>query len=143
MGFYCLLAAQAGVQATALEPVPSNVRFIVDNLRANDWDNSVSVLPVAAGEGPGLVDIYGVGTGSSILKSWGNNPESTRQTVPAVRLDMVVAPPSSQDRLFILMDIEGFETFALRGSPARSSHVNCWLRVTATFNVFPTTLSKS
>lgn len=116
MGYYCLFAAQAGIATTALEPVPSNVRFIVDNLRANGWDNAVTLLPVAAGAEAGLVDIYGVGTGSSILKSWGSNPESTRQIVPAARLDAIVTPPKPDQRMFILMDVEGYETFALRGA---------------------------
>jgi|MEHZ01.3.fsa_nt_MEHZ010947008.1_3 FkbM family methyltransferase len=118
MGFYCLLSAQAGVETMALEPVPSNVRFIVDNMRANGWDTAVTLLPVAAGAEPGFVDIYGVGTGSSVLKEWGSNPESTRQTVSAVRLDDVIASPRTDERMFILMDIEGYETFALKGSSA-------------------------
>lgn len=118
MGFYCLFAAKAGIKTMALEPVASNVQFIIYNMRTNGWDNAVTVLPVAAGAEPGFVDIYGLGTGSSVLKGWANNPESTRQTVPAVRLDDVVAEPKPDERLFVLMDIEGYETFALKGATA-------------------------
>lgn len=117
MGYYCLFAAQAGIETLALEPVPSNVQFIVQNMRANAFDG-VALLPVAAGEEPGFVDIYGVGTGSSMLKDWGSNPESTKQTVPVVQLDQVVSPPKPGERMFVLMDIEGYEYFALKGARA-------------------------
>lgn len=67
-GYYCLFARSAGVPVLALEPVQQTVQILMQNLRANGYDNGVTVLPVAAGEAPGTAVIYGVGTGSSLLK---------------------------------------------------------------------------
>jgi FkbM family methyltransferase len=115
-GYYCLFARAAGVPVLALEPVPQTVQVLMQNLRANGFDTGVTVLPVAAGEAPGTAVIYGVGTGSSLLKGWANNPESLAQTVPVVRLDDVVRPPAPAERVLVLMDVEGFEYPALQGS---------------------------
>lgn len=115
-GYYCLFARQAGVATIALEPVTQTVQVLMQNLRANGMDDGVSVLPVAAGEAPGSAVIYGLGTGSSLLRGWANNPDSLAQIVPVVRLDDVIRPPSGPERMFILMDVEGFEYPALLGA---------------------------
>jgi len=114
-GYYCLFASQAGVPTIAFEPVQSNVTILVQNLKANGFGN-VTLLPVAVGERAGFADIYGVGTGSSFLEGWAGNPESTRQTVPVVTLSEIVSPPEHDEKMFILVDVEGFEYFALKGA---------------------------
>lgn len=115
-GYYCLFARRLGRPVTALEPVPSTAAMLLRNLADNGLDEGATVLPVAAGASPGAARIYGVGTGSSLLRGWANNPESTSQLVPVVRLDDVVAAPGPEERLLILMDVEGFEYPALLGS---------------------------
>lgn len=115
-GYYCLFARKLGLPIVALEPVPSTAATLMQNLAGNALDTDATVLPVAAGPAPGTARIYGVGTGSSLLKGWANNPESLSHLVPVVRLDDVVAPPGPGERLLILMDVEGFEFPALKGS---------------------------
>jgi FkbM family methyltransferase len=117
-GYYCCFAQQVGVPTVALEPVAPNVQMLIGNMRANGWGDGITVLPVAAGEHPGFAEIFGVGTGSSLLPGWAGNPESLSQTVPVVRLDDVVPPPAAGERLLVLMDVEGYEYFALRGASA-------------------------
>lgn len=121
-GYYCLFARQLGVKTIAIEPVAQNVAVLIKNLAANGWTNGVSVLPVAAGPAPGFAQIYGVGTGSSLLKGWADNPESLSQTVPVLCLDDIVAQPAQSEVLFVLMDVEGFEYPALQGA---SGLINC------------------
>lgn len=117
-GFYCCLAQQAGVSTVALEPVPSNVEFIIQNMQANNWGRKITVLPVAAGEEAGFADIFGIGTGASLLQGWARNPSSMKQAVPVVRIEDCVTPPADGERVLILMDVEGYEYFALRGAGA-------------------------
>lgn len=116
MGYYCCFAQAQNIDTVALEPVHSNVLILIQNMQVNGWGEKITVLPVAAGETPGFIDIYGVGTGSSAIRGWADNPESLRQTVPVVRLHDVVAPPRPGETMLILMDVEGFEYFALRGA---------------------------
>ena len=100
----------------AFEPVASNVHFIIQNMKANGWGSNITVLPVAAGAEPGFADIFGIGTGASLLESWGRNPSTQKQAVPVVRIDDCVAAPGEGERLLVLMDVEGYEYFALRGA---------------------------
>ncbi len=117
-GYYCCFAQQRGIKTIAVEPVPSNVTYIAQNMAANGWGDNITVLPVAAGEVTGFIDIYGVGTGASVVKGWANNPETLKQTVPVVRLDTLIHPLPKGKTMFILMDVEGFEYQALKGSAA-------------------------
>lgn len=116
VGYYCCFAQQRGLPTVAIEPIPSNVAGLSKNMRANGWGERITVLPVAVGETSGFVDVYGEGTGASAVPGWANNPLSHKQTVPLVRLDDVIPLPRSGDRTLVLMDVEGFELFALRGA---------------------------
>ena len=117
-GYYCLLARQANLPVIALEPIPTTVSILLENLCANGFDSGTMVLPVAAGPAAGSAQIFGVGTGASMLRGWANNPENLTQIVPVVKLDDVVRPPEKSERLLILMDVEGFEFAALQGAMA-------------------------
>ena len=117
-GYYCCFAQQQGIKTIAVEPVPSNVTYIAQNMAANGWGDNITVLPVAAGEVTGFIDIYGIGTGASVVKGWANNPETLKQTVPVVRLETLIHPAPKGQTMFVLMDVEGFEYHALKGAAA-------------------------
>jgi FkbM family methyltransferase len=115
-GYYCCFAQQRNIETVAIEPIPSNVATLSRNMQCNGWGERITVLPVAVGDKSGFVDVYGEGTGASAVPGWANNPRSLKQTVPLVRLDDVILPPGSFTPTLVLMDIEGFELFALRGA---------------------------
>lgn len=117
-GYYCCFAQQKGIKTIALEPVRSNVTYIAQNMAANGWGDNITVLPVAAGETTGFIDIYGIGTGASVVKGWANNPENLKQTVPVVRLETLIHPAPEGKTMLVLMDVEGFEYQALKGASA-------------------------
>jgi FkbM family methyltransferase len=114
VGYYCCFAQGAGLKTYAIEPVAINAALLMVNMRANGWGEDITILPLAVGETSGVVTIYGEGTGASLVEGWARNPVSLAQDVPAVRLDDVI--PAVTDATFILMDVEGFELYALRGS---------------------------
>lgn len=123
-GYYCCFAQQKGIKTIALEPIPTNVQYIAQNMDANGWGDNITVLPVAAGEVTGFIDIYGIGTGASVVKGWANNPAHLKQTVPVVRIDSIIHPAPLGQALFILMDIEGFEYHALKGATSLIESTN-------------------
>lgn len=114
VGYYCCFAQKAGLRTYAIEPVAINARLLMRNMRINGWGENITILPVAVGETPGVVEIYGEGTGASLVEGWARNPKSLAQEVPVVRLDDVIPVPT--ERTFVLMDVEGFELFALSGA---------------------------
>ena len=116
VGIYVLLARQLGLSVTAIEPVPQTVQFLLENLELNLLSDHVTVIPAAAGNVAGVAKIYGVGTGASLLKTWGNNPETSSQRVPVICLDDVISMPKEKEQLLILVDVEGFEYQALLGA---------------------------
>lgn len=116
VGYYCCFAQQQGLRTYAIEPLPINAALLMKNMRSNDWGPNVTVLPVAVGDTSGIVDMYGEGTGASLVKGWARNPMSLAKEVPVVRLDDVVPPAGSGEQVFVLMDVEGFELYALRGA---------------------------
>ena len=116
VGVYVLLARQSGLAVTAFEPVPQTVQFLLQNLEINSLTDQVTVIPAAVSDATGVETIYGVGTGASLLKDWGNNPKSLAQRVPVVCLDDVIKMPNKNEQLLILVDVEGLEYKALLGA---------------------------
>ena len=116
VGLYVLLARQNGLPVTALEPVPQTVQFLLQNLEINSLSDQVTVIPAAVGNAAGVETIYGLGTAASLMKDWGNNPDSLRQRVPVVCLDDVIKMPNKNEQLLILLDVEGYEHKALLGA---------------------------
>ncbi len=116
VGYYCCFAQMAGLRTIAVEPQPNNATLLMRNMRANRWGDNITILPVAVGDTPGIVDMYGEGTGASLVRGWARNPVHLARQVPVVRLDDVVPPLDPAQQTFILMDVEGFELHALRGA---------------------------
>ena len=116
-GYYCCLAQKMGVKTLAFEPVPSNYQVLLRNVQANGW-SSITVLPVAVGDKPGVTQIYGEGTGASLVAHWARNPLTLAHTVPVVALDDVVVPAALGEKPLLLMDVEGYEYFVLLGGKA-------------------------
>ncbi|MCF7674369.1 MAG: FkbM family methyltransferase [Akkermansiaceae bacterium] len=116
VGYYCCLAIQQGVPAFAFEPIDLNVRYLLANIRTNDWAGKIEIYPVALGAETGILEIFGAGTGASLIKGWANTPEYDVTLAPVLTLDQVLANRLVGQRCLIMVDIEGAEQFMLAGA---------------------------
>ena len=115
-GYYVCLAQNLGVPAVAVEPVPINLELLRKNIVRNGYENGVEIFPNACGEASGEAEIFGVGTGASLVKGWARNPESLSHTVKIRRLDDMVPAQSVTSRTVFLVDVEGFELEVIKGA---------------------------
>jgi FkbM family methyltransferase len=117
IGYYCCIALAAGKPVIAVEPIPLNARYLLKNIQLNHWAACAEVFQMALSDRPGIVEIYGGGTGASLLKGWAGTSESQVTLVPASTLDRIVAPESRDPRaLLFIIDIEGAELGMLQGA---------------------------
>ena len=63
-----------------------------------------------------MIEIYGGGTGASLLKGWAGIPEQNVTLVPSSTLDNILGPRFRSKKCFILVDIEGAEKLMLEGA---------------------------
>lgn len=115
VGFYSCLARSKGVATIAIEPMTANLRVLFRNLRENGW-NDTEVWPVGLSNATGIADIYGGGTGASLVAGWAGNREATRQTISLTTLDRLLDGRFNGSRLVIKVDVEGAEFQLLVGA---------------------------
>ncbi|MBU4488096.1 MAG: hypothetical protein KKI13_03405 [Candidatus Omnitrophica bacterium] len=82
VGFYTCLARSKGIYTIAVEPFMPNMDYLYANLCANGW-NDVEVYPIGLASKPGLDNLYGAGTGASLLKGWAGASPLMRHTICA------------------------------------------------------------
>jgi FkbM family methyltransferase len=116
VGYYCCHSVQAGIPAYAFEPIDLNIRHLLANIRANGWSDKVEVYPVALGAETGILEIFGAGTGASLIRGWANTPETDVMLAPVLTLDSVLGKRLLGKKCFIMVDIEGAEQFMLAGA---------------------------
>lgn len=116
IGYYCCIALQKGLPVIAFEPEQNNLKYLIRNIRENGWEDRIEIHPIALTDNPGIVDIYGSGTGASLLRGWANTPEHLVASIPASTLDLCLGQRLHGRRALILIDIEGAEFNALQGS---------------------------
>ena len=117
IGYYVLHSIANGCKTNiAIEPLKSNVTCLINNLQANGWDNLVEIYHIAVSNQIGLVKIFGVGTGASIVSGWANASKSLSSLVPLNTLDNIIGDRFSGKECFILMDVEGAEYYAIEGA---------------------------
>jgi FkbM family methyltransferase len=116
VGFYACLARHAGRTVVAFEPQPANVRCLLASLRANGWDD-VEVFPLALGERPGVLPLYGAsGPSASMLAGWAGYSTRASQLVPVSTLDLILGDRFAGRRMLVKIDVEGAELAVLRGA---------------------------
>lgn len=128
-GYFVCLAQTFGVRTIAVEPVPMNLELLRKNLSLNGFGENVEVVPAACGEAEGQAEIFGVGTGASLVPGWARNPKSLKFSVDVKRLDQIVAPNLLTENSVFLVDVEGFELEVLKGAEALLdvSHKPIWM----------------
>jgi FkbM family methyltransferase len=116
IGYYTCWALSRQKHTVAFEPIERNLRFLYANVKANGWENNIEVFPMALSNKAGLVDIYGGGTGASVVKGWAGIPEGYVTTVPCSTLDTIIGQRFKDMRCLIVIDVEGAEKYLLEGA---------------------------
>lgn len=128
IGYYCSHALHMGKSVIAFEPMQRNLRFLCQNVKANNWKN-IEIYPVALSNQVGVLEIYGADTGASIVKGWAGTPESYVTLVPSTSLDNVLGSRLQGRKVLVLIDVEGAEKGVLEGATAllRNEPKPLWL----------------
>ncbi len=116
IGYYCCLALAAGKQVIAFEPMPENLRMLMRNMRLNDWSDRIEIFPVAVGSRTGIIEIFGGGTGASLLPGWAGQAVDLVTHVPISTLDTLLGQRLDGQKCLILIDVEGAELSVLEGA---------------------------
>lgn len=115
VGFYTCLARSLGKRVISFEPLERNLRVLYRNLEANGWSDA-EVWPIGLAESPGIVPLYGGGTGASLLPNWSGASSAWHQSIAVNTLDTVIGDRLENQRLTIKIDVEGAEFGVLRGA---------------------------
>ena len=114
IGYYCCIALQAGKTVVAFEPVAANQRALYRNVTANGWADRFECHPIALSDRTGLMDIFGSGTGASLIAGWSGQTYST--TVPVSTLDRALGDRFASEARLIIVDVEGVELAVRKGA---------------------------
>lgn len=114
VGYYCAHALSLGKPCLAMEPHPDNVAVLLRNLKINKWQ--AEVHPVACGECPDILELYGGGTAASLIQGWMGLPAANSILVPIQTLDNLIGERFLNQRIFCLVDVEGAELGVLEGA---------------------------
>jgi FkbM family methyltransferase len=116
VGYYCLQALSMGKHLIAFEPMPLNAKTLLKNIFLNGWGSNAEVFQLALTDKPGILAMYGSGTGASLIKGWAGFSSKTPTLVPASSLDLVLGDRLAGSNVFILVDVEGAEHALLKGA---------------------------
>lgn len=115
VGYYCCHAMSMGKSVIAFEPIPRNLSCLCKNIKANNWPGA-EIYPIALSNCVGILEIYGGGTGASILKGWAGTSESFVTLVPSSTMDVVLGQRMQGKQILVLIDVEGAEHWMLEGA---------------------------
>lgn len=121
IGYYSCLALHAGKSVVAFEPIPENLHFLLRNIKANGWESRAQVYPMALSNDVGILEIYGGGTGASLIQGWAENPTEDMTLVPVSSLNKLLGDQYRDEKMLFVIDIEGAEKMMLDGA---SSFIN-------------------
>lgn len=120
IGYYALLAASElgkNVEIYCYEPEPVNVNRLEENIELNGYDN-ISVVPSAVGDRETSAQLK-LHRQSNLhqIESVANRESTGSIEVPVTSLDSSLSDldPGDNDLVVVRMDIEGYETTAIRG----------------------------
>ncbi len=110
IGYYSCLALQAGKSLVAFEPIPENLHFLLRNIKANGWESRAEIFPMALSNHTGILEIYGGGTGASLIEGWAQQSSIDARLVPITTLDKLLGGKFSHNKkILLIIDIKGAE----------------------------------
>ena len=115
IGLYSCVAAKYGKHVVAVEPLQSNLSLLYRNLVTNGFLD-VEVYPVGLASKAGLRQLFGGGTGASLIEGWAGTAKEWRRMVPITLLDTIAGMRFMGSQLIIKMDVEGSELEVLKGA---------------------------
>jgi FkbM family methyltransferase len=115
IGYYTCLARHLGGRVIAVEPCPTNLRYLHANLIANGFEG-VEVVPRVLATLTGVTELYGFGGGASIIRGWKSGYPLPSRSVPTTTLDALLSNRLEGDSLLIKIDVEGAEYAVLEGA---------------------------
>jgi FkbM family methyltransferase len=116
IGYYVCLALHNGKKIIAFEPMEMNLKYLLRNIKSNNWEGRSEVFPIALSNSVGILELYGAGTGASLIRGWAGASEKHSTLVPCSTLDKVVGDRLSGERVFVILDVEGAENSTLEGA---------------------------
>jgi len=116
IGYFTCLACSSGLKVFAFEPSLKNLPYLYENIRQNQWQKQVEVFPIGLSDKPDLLEIYGEGTGASLISGWAGASTASFQIIPVNSLNSVVGGRLGLNRVVVKIDIEGAEYQALCGA---------------------------
>ena len=79
IGYYCSVALNQNKPVVAFEPMPQNLHYLYRNMQANHWESKIEIYPMALSNQVGIANIYGGGTGASLVQGWAGASTQSRQ----------------------------------------------------------------
>jgi len=117
VGYYCALALSHNKYVYAFEPIQLNLNTLLKNMKINNWEDSIEVYPLAlSNKKSGVIEIYGGGTGASLIQGWAGVKDESPSLVPISTLDNVISDKLINKKSLILVDVEGSEKYMLEGA---------------------------
>ena len=113
IGYYVLLAAKKAKHVVAVEADDKNCQRIRKNLELNSLSN-VTLLNIAAGDKSSYARLL-EGPGSSMHKVYEVTCNQIGKTIKTEPLDNIISNLRLREIDILIMDIEGYEYFALKG----------------------------
>lgn len=105
-----------GKHVIAFEPININLQYLFRNIKVNDWESSIEIYPLALSNKVGLVEMYGSGTGASLIRGWAGIPANNITIVPSTTMDNVLNSRLHGKQVAVIVDIEGAELLMLEGA---------------------------
>ena len=116
VGYYCCMALDANKRVIAFEPMPTNIQALLANVHANHWESKIEIFPMALSDKTGVLEIFGEGTGASLIKGWAKVEAAKTSLIPTSTLDVVLGDRFLNHKCLLMVDIEGAEYLFLEGA---------------------------